>query len=94
MRRGKPMRRPAGTAPCQTSEGCPKGTPENPAILWPRHYQTIAHYRECKAVGAFPDDPIVRRNAVLLDSVEKESDRRSDMDRRNEMLQLMRAMRG
>ena len=28
------------------------------------------HYLECKAVGSFPDDPIVRRNASLIRSVE------------------------
>jgi hypothetical protein len=24
------------------------------------------HYRECRATGNFPDDPIVRRNAALI----------------------------
>jgi len=33
------------------------------------------HYQECAAVGEFPDDPIVRRNAALLRNLEAEAER-------------------
>ena len=29
------------------------------------------HYRECRAVGQFPDDPLVRRNAAEIQDVEE-----------------------
>lgn len=55
---------------CRTKKGCPKGTPENPNTLTPDNEAAYQHYRECRAVGEFPDDPVVRRNAELIRDVE------------------------
>lgn len=32
----------------------------------PKSMKTFRHYRQCKAVGSFPHDPIVGRNAVVI----------------------------
>jgi hypothetical protein len=34
-----------------------------------RNHRVFRHYRECAAVGRFPDDPIVRRNAGIIRDV-------------------------
>lgn len=81
-----PMARPEGKpTPCYK---CPKfggdvspseRTPENGATrtLSEKNSQVVRHYLECRAVGQFPDDPLVRRHAMLLRSVEDaEADRR------------------
>jgi Pyruvate/2-oxoacid:ferredoxin oxidoreductase delta subunit len=66
---GRPVVRPAGTQPaCRTCRGCPKGTPENPKSLSSKNMHAYLHYLECQAVGQFPDDPIVRRNAATIRS--------------------------
>ena len=79
-RTGKPVetaggkrweRSPSQLPPCRLSVGCPKGTPEQSRELSQRNWEAWQHYRECRAVGAWPDDPIVRRNAaIILDVVE------------------------
>jgi hypothetical protein len=75
---GKPVRRPVGTlAPCRLrANGCPKGTPETSRALTDANWQAYQHYCECRAVGQFPDDAIVRRNAAIIreasDSAERE----------------------
>lgn len=82
LRRGLPVLRPRGTAtPCVL---CPKQpeavapherTPDTAVELSPHNWRAFAHYRECKAVGHFPDDPIVRRNAALIADAERLADR-------------------
>lgn len=71
---GLPVARPKGViTPCHT---CPK-TADAP-VRDRRHAteptdrsrRVLRHYRECRAVGRFPDDPIVRRNAGLIREVE------------------------
>ena len=61
---------------CRREEGCPKGTPENSRALSESNQRCYEHYLECRAVGKFPDDPIVRRNAAIiaevLEQVEKD----------------------
>lgn len=37
--------------------------------------EALRHYRECRAVGIFPDDPIVRWYAGIIREVENEADR-------------------
>ena len=60
-----------GMAPCRLKGmGCAKGTPENPKGLNDANLAAYEHYRECRAVGQWPDDPIVRRNAALIRDVE------------------------
>lgn len=60
---------PSFLAPCRNDKGCRKGTPEKPKTLHPINEQCFQHYRECKAVGHFPDDPIVRKNAVIISEI-------------------------
>jgi hypothetical protein len=76
---GHPVARPPGTSPpCRLEHiGCPKGTPELPKTLSQENLQTIRHYHECRAIGLFPDDPIVRRNASLIRRVESTIERLS-----------------
>jgi hypothetical protein len=75
---GQPMRRPVGNLPpCRTRQnGCQKGTPEKSRALTDQNWQAYQHYSECRAVGIFPDDAIVRRNAAVIrqasDSAEME----------------------
>lgn len=69
---GQPLRRDGSTPPaCQTKEGCPKGTAEQQRTLSPKNLEAWHHYRECRAVGAFPDDPWVRKNARIILDVEE-----------------------
>ena len=67
-REGELVPRPAGNLPPCRIEGvgCPKGTPDQQNSLNERNRQAYRHYLECRATGNFPDDPIVRRNAVLI----------------------------
>lgn len=66
QRGGKPLPRPPeAVLLCQTKAGCPKGTPENPKTLSRKNQQALRHYYECHAT-AFPDDAIVKHNAVLI----------------------------
>lgn len=56
-------------APCRNPKhpkGCPKGTPEKPKTLSAKNRRAYQHWKECKAVGQFPDDDIVRYHAALL----------------------------
>ena len=73
---GEPVPRPKHCpTPCAR---CPKilpGAPPNPSSaveLTDSTLLTLQHYRECQAVGRFPDDPIVRRNAVIIRDIESE----------------------
>ena len=59
---------------CRTT-GCPKGAPEAPQSLNDRNMRAYQHYRECRAVGSFPDDPVVRRNAAIIRDLEDLYDR-------------------
>jgi hypothetical protein len=37
-----------------------------------KNFAAWRHYRQCRAVGIFPDDPIVRRNAEIIREIEDE----------------------
>jgi len=88
---GKPQKRHPKHLPlCKTPEGCPKGTPEKPNTLSAKNMQAYIHYLECKAVGNFPDDPIVRRNARLIQQV---VDHANEQKRVDELISLMGARR-
>lgn len=56
---------------CETPRGCPVGHHEKPCRLTPENRQAYEHYLECKAIGDFPDDPIVRRNAAIIARAEQ-----------------------
>jgi hypothetical protein len=77
MRGGKPLPRPA-TSPARC-DWCPKiapgdaPKPENAQELSQKNLQSYVHYLECKAVGDFPDDPLVKRNAALIRKIEDDS---------------------
>lgn len=75
-------RLPSVPAPCRTSKGCPKGTPENPKKLSLKNLKAYQHWKECKAVGQFPDDDIVRRNAALIQEI-------VDMSNEHKQMQMM-----
>lgn len=77
-----------GPTPCRTAKGCPKGTPEDPATLNARNREAYRHYLECKAVGNFPGDSIVRRNAGIIRSIE-ESHRRLQAESTQQLLQAV-----
>lgn len=51
---------------------CPNGTPEKPKRLSAKNRRAFEHFKECRAVG-FTDqekaDPIVRRNARIIQDV-------------------------
>ncbi len=66
--------------PCQTSLGCKKGTPEQSKSLSEKNWLAYQHYQECRAVGQFPDDATVRRNAGLIRMVEDQCDKARQME--------------
>lgn len=68
--------------PCKWCPKIPKGKdpiPENAVELSPHNWRAYQHYLECKAVGQFPDDPIVRRNAMLIRQVEESARRMENL---------------
>lgn len=67
-------RDPRNTPPCRRPRGCPKGTPEAPRTLSPRNWAAYLFHLECQACGDFPDDPLVRRNAALIEMAEREAE--------------------
>ena len=76
QRRGEPVKRPPGSAPCAFKPSrCPKGRPEDNSSLSPRNVDAYLHYLECKATGTFPDGAIVSRNAGIIRMVEDAADR-------------------
>lgn len=69
---GEPVKRPKGVfPPCRYDpKACPKGSPEQCRGINDQNLQAYQHYRECRAVGQFPDDPIVRENAAIIRGIE------------------------
>lgn len=61
--------------PCETAAGCAKGHWRNPKSLNERNQMAYLHYRECRAVGSFPDDAVVRKNASVIHELEEVSER-------------------
>ena len=82
---GLPVSRPKGTVtPCIR---CPKIPEDAPAKsrrfaieMTMRSRQAYLHYLECRAVGVWPNDPIVRRNARIIRLIEDEYGRRPLMN--------------
>ena len=71
---GEPMTRESGGPPCVWGS-CPKGHIDSPRVLSRRNERVYYHYLECRAVGQFPDDAVVRRNARLIRAVEDAVDK-------------------
>jgi hypothetical protein len=78
-RAGKPVPRPANTAtPCRSCPKIPAGAepkPENAVELSEAGWACWRFYRECRAVGEFPNDPLVRHAAAAFRAVEDAADR-------------------
>lgn len=95
-RGGKPVERPRGTKPpCRICPKIPEGadpTPENAVELKGADRQAYIHYRECRAVNAFPDDPLVRRDAAVFRAVEDAAERLASQ--RLSLAVISEAMRG
>ena len=53
---------------CETSKGCPRGTPDDE--MRPYNWQCWRHYQMCRATGNWPDDEVVRENAAIISDVE------------------------
>lgn len=83
---GQPLPR-IGKPPCMTHVKCAKGSPDERRELSPRNWQAYNHYLECAAVGQFPDDPIVRRNAAIIKAV-------LDAEARKEKWRMVRIQAG
>lgn len=86
-RDGQPMPRPPRSKPpCEHTAGrpdevrariCAKIHPTAGMELSEQNRRAYRHWKECRAVGVFPDDPIVRSNAALLEDIhEQNRDRR------------------
>ena len=92
---GKPMLRilngdPCHLAPCRDSErGCPKGTPEKPNTLWPENELCYEHYLQCKAVGRFPKEPVVERNAAVIKEAEDAIERGREVEFQSALLNVI-----
>lgn len=65
-----PVARPPGVpTPCERCPKIPDGRPKVPAEaveVTDQFRAALRHFEECRAVGAFPDDAWVRRNAVIF----------------------------
>lgn len=91
-REGKPIPRPPHSkAPCEYAKNadvetrkkaCAKVSPDFGIELSERNKQAVQHYKECRAVGQFPEDDIVRRNAAII----------RDLEDRHEAEQLQRTI--
>ncbi len=79
-RGGEPVKRPrGGRTPCATCPKVPAGTPSpSPAAaveLSEEHRQALRFYRECRATGEFPADPLVRFLAAAFRAAEDHCDK-------------------
>lgn len=86
--------------PCETCPKVPKTAPvKSPYAaeeLDERGWAAYRHYRECKAVGQFPDDDVVRVVAGVISEAHREAERMDDERRFNRLAQalLVRAASG
>ena len=60
-----------GPTPCETELGCAKGTPDKQNVLNTANKWAYTHYKHCAATDCFPDDPIVRQNASIIEDALK-----------------------
>lgn len=82
---GEPVKRPPGApTPCQSCAKVPRWAKEAGKDwkecrgladeISPQNEQALEAYREFRAVGRFPDDPVVRWYAGILAEVHREAD--------------------
>lgn len=90
---GAPIERPRGTLPpCHYgADQCPKVSPDSGMSLNEKNALAYQHYRECRAIGSFPDDFIVRENAAVIREIE---DQAGEIKQQKFLLNIMTAMRG
>ncbi len=73
--KGRKIPRIAGQRPrCEWCPKIPQGVepiPANAVVLSEKNEAAYRHYLECRAVSEFPKDDIVRRNAMLIQQIEK-----------------------
>jgi hypothetical protein len=85
-----PVLRPPGTpTPCHSCPKIPlKAQKERRSAVevTDRAVAVWRHYRECRAVGVFPDDPIVRWNAVACRAAEQALERHAADSRHAELM--------
>jgi hypothetical protein len=100
-RKGLPVLRPPGTrTPCHVCAKVPDRLDgkvkrrEDAADLNERHRVAFRHYLRCKAVGRFPEDEIVERNAALFAEAESLSETTWRVDDRKALFTLIEALRG
>lgn len=93
------MARPPGAPP--PCDRCPKVPDDAPAKHWDyavelsqRNERVYRHYLECKAVGSFPDDPIVRRHAGIIRRVEDAAANREVVEKLDTLSALMGVILG
>lgn len=75
----KTLRMAGQDPPCRWCPKIPDGEPKirsSAVELSDRNWQAFRHYRECRAVGRFPDDPIVSRNAGVIRQIQDDADAR------------------
>ncbi|SFH96459.1 hypothetical protein [Planctomicrobium piriforme] len=63
---GKRLPREGKTLCENPTQTCPVGHYSRQRRLSERNQQAVRHYLECAAVGKFPDDPLVRHHARLI----------------------------
>ncbi|MGC1274801.1 MAG: hypothetical protein WBC44_13930 [Planctomycetaceae bacterium] len=80
---GRPVKRPAkNLPPCQTRAGCAKGAPSGEdgcKELSAKNLAAYRHHKTCKAVGRFPRDSTVERNAMLIEAIEDAARQTNDV---------------
>lgn len=85
------LRNPKQKLMCERldSEGnskCPKGHFSSPIELSQKNVEAYHHYLTCVAVGSFPDDEIVRRNARIIRQI---VDQQKEIQQREFMLSVL-----
>lgn len=74
LRGGEPIPRLKSQKPsCGWCPKIPRGVeprPSNAVELSEKNHQAYLFHVECRAVRSWPDDPIVRRNAAIIERVE------------------------
>jgi hypothetical protein len=98
-RYGLPVLRPEGApTPCWSCPKIPKGAPPKPSSaveLSDKNVRAYLHYKECKAVGRFPDDPIVTRNARIIAGAEESVKESRQMEgQRQALMGILAALGG
>ena len=95
-RSGKPCARPKGLKPpCSWCPKIPPGdepVPANAQDLSEKNLAALLHYRECRAVGEFPADGIVARNAALIRAAEDAAERVTQVRSGHAALMALRSM--